>query len=204
MAELQSILTQKSSREQELEQELEKLRVGRSNGNNDNNPHQQRSSLRDSRDTVVLAAANESRFSGRANNVGESDNQSNATEHSTLWCEICETSGHDILTCTNMFGPDGGKPTGADDGRKQSTPKLANNNALRPPAGDDDDARPAPLSSVRSRSPAPPAARRPMPDPMESGPVAGKESGIMDPEKWCAMCERDGHDSVDCPFEDAF
>ncbi|KAG9256959.1 uncharacterized protein F5Z01DRAFT_442518 [Emericellopsis atlantica] len=205
VAELQSILTQKSSREQELEQELEKLRVDSSNSNNDNNTHQQqRSSLRDSRDTVVLAAANENRFSGRANNVGESDNQSNATENSTLWCEICETSGHDILTCTNMFGPDGGKPTATDDDRKQSTPKLANNNALRPPGGDDDDARPAPLSSVRSRSPAPPAASRPMPDPMESGPVAGKESGIMDPEKWCAMCERDGHDSVDCPFEDAF
>lgn len=29
-------------------------------------------------------------------------------------------------------------------------------------------------------------------------------SGVIDPEKWCALCERDGHESVDCPIEDAF
>ena len=37
-----------------------------------------------------------------------------------------------------------------------------------------------------------------------AGPVAGKESGVVDASKWCALCERDGHDSVDCPFEDEF
>src|SRR5690606_22758597 len=34
----------------------------------------------------------------------ESDAYSTATENSTLWCEICEASGHDILSCTNVFG----------------------------------------------------------------------------------------------------
>lgn len=69
----------------------------------------------------------------------------------------------------------------------------------------DDTARPAPLTTVKSKPlmQAPPSIKI-LPNPMESGPVAGKESGIMDPEKWCAVCERDGHDSVDCPFEDAF
>lgn len=31
--------------------------------------------------------------------------------------------------------------------------------------------------------------------------VAGKSSGRVDPGKWCALCEKDGHDSVDCPAE---
>lgn len=38
----------------------------------------------------------------------------------------------------------------------------------------------------------------------QAGMLAGKESGIIDPDKWCAFCERDGHDSVDCPLEMGF
>ncbi|KAG9773447.1 hypothetical protein KCU88_g5775, partial [Aureobasidium melanogenum] len=38
----------------------------------------------------------------------------------------------------------------------------------------------------------------------QAGMLAGRTSGVIDPEKWCALCERDGHDSVDCPLEDAF
>jgi ankyrin repeat protein len=37
--------------------------------------------------------------------------------------------------------------------------------------------------------------------PAKGGPVAGKESGDVDMECWCAWCWRYGHDSVDCPFE---
>lgn len=29
----------------------------------------------------------------------------------------------------------------------------------------------------------------------------GKASGTIDASKWCALCERDGHESVDCPFD---
>ncbi|KAI9886824.1 MAG: hypothetical protein M1823_001396 [Watsoniomyces obsoletus] len=32
--------------------------------------------------------------------------------------------------------------------------------------------------------------------------VPGKASGVIDSNKWCALCERDGHDSVDCPLEE--
>ncbi len=34
------------------------------------------------------------------------------------------------------------------------------------------------------------------------GMVPGKASGVIDANKWCALCERDGHESVDCPFEE--
>jgi hypothetical protein len=129
----------------------------------------------------------------------ESDDYSNFTETSTLWCEICETNGHDILTCTNMFGPDGAKTNGESQDIKRASHEELNPHT---PTGDD---APAPLAALKIKDAGPPSpAVKIMPNPMESGPVAGKESGIMDPEKWCALCERDGHDSVDCPFEDAF
>jgi chromosome segregation ATPase len=204
VAELQSILDKKETREEELEKEIVTLRRSSQQSSIPNN----RSSLRDSRDTVVMARAMEARTGEnqthkRANTLDtmvESDNYSNATENSTLWCEICETGGHDILTCTNVFGPEGAKTQGEANANKNVE---KTNLQLSPPL---DDAHPAPLSPVRSRTPQPPtpSSVRVMPNPMESGPVAGKESGIMDPEKWCAVCERDGHDSVDCPFEDAF
>jgi hypothetical protein len=63
--------------------------------------------------------------------------------------------------------------------------------------------KPAPLSPVKkSSAPVPPVAI--IPNPMDQGPVAGKGSRVVDLNKWCALCERDGHSSVDCPFEDAF
>ncbi|KAF7544192.1 hypothetical protein G7Z17_g10140 [Cylindrodendrum hubeiense] len=199
VSELQTLLDKKNNREEELEQEVESLRHGGTAPNH-------RSSLRDSRDTVILAQAyvarspeaSHKRRGSTLDTMPESDVYSNATETSTLWCEICETNGHDILTCTNMFGP---------DGAKTGDMKMDNDNShddLKPhtPTGDD---APAPLSTLRFKNNGPPSPNvKILPNPMESGPVAGKESGIMDPNKWCAVCERDGHDSVDCPFEDAF
>lgn len=210
VAELQSLLDKKNGREEELEKELETLRQdNNSSGTLQRNSMPittHRSSLRDSRDTVVLARAFQNRSPElthkRVNTLSsmpESDAYSNVTETSTLWCEICETNGHDILTCTNMFGPDGGKTNGDAPTLKDPPRSDMNSHA---PNGDD---KPAPLSPFKLKAPAlTPTDVRILPNPMESGPVAGKESGIMDPEKWCALCERDGHDSVDCPFEDAF
>ena len=205
VAELQAVLKEKSTREAELEQELDMLRGG-GFGTQENFKSAHRSSLRDSRDTVIPIRTHEQRPPQATHKRGntldtmhESDTYSTATETSTLWCEICETSGHDILTCTNMFGPDGVK-----NANETKTSKEAVREDAKPL--DTDDAHPAPLFPVKSKTPV--LATTPtvkiLPNPMESGPVAGKESGVMDPDKWCAVCERDGHDSVDCPFEDAF
>ncbi|KAG6016345.1 hypothetical protein E4U43_003872 [Claviceps pusilla] len=210
VAELQTLLDKKTSREEELEQELEALR-GSNLGTQPTSAH--RSSQRDSHDTVIPTSSLEPRspeakhkrepIHMRRNTLetmAESDAYSNATETSTLWCEICETSGHDILTCTNMFGPEGAKA--ASD--VETDRDIMQEDVKSPITLRGDDAHPAPLST----KPRTPARTTPgiksLPNPMDFGPVAGKESGIMDPEKWCAVCERDGHDSVDCPFEDAF
>ncbi|UNI14519.1 hypothetical protein JDV02_001137 [Purpureocillium takamizusanense] len=208
ITELQMLLQQKTIKEEELEQELDMLRGGAVAPSNAMS--NQRSSLRDSRDTVIAVRAHEPRSPQATHKRGntldtmhESDTYSTATETSTLWCEICETSGHDILTCTNMFDPEAAKSV---SNFKPDTGIVRE--GLKPQASlGRDDALPAPLSPVKPKTPSLATTTPPvkiLPNPMESGPVAGKESGMMDPEKWCAVCERDGHDSVDCPFEDAF
>lgn len=176
----------------------------------------------------------------------------------TLWCEICEESGHDILTCSNMFGPgkasdsnhesrDGNGSLGRKGGREvlRDVKSLSTDHVRDTDNGDHDRDRPAPLVSRRSNASIPsaspseaPSTSLPLPPvgmskvtsndessslgngaanvnsaasstPIEgtgdqAGMMAGKSSGVIDPDKWCALCERDGHDSVDCPLEDAF
>ncbi|OCT50956.1 Tip elongation protein 1 [Cladophialophora carrionii] len=171
-------------------------------------------------------------------------------ESAVLWCEICEEGGHDILTCSNMFGP--GKKASTS---KNSSPRKAGKEAPsgqfeeEPSSGVDLD-RPAPLMSrkftnntiashINSASNPPPEEDLPAPphqaddpgrpespppvdEPMaaaappsapsklvegtgaQAGMLAGRTTGVIDPEKWCALCEKDGHDSVDCPVEEAF
>jgi chromosome segregation ATPase len=262
VAELRALLESKTSREEELERELESLRrgsiltavppghrasamtvIGNAGGGGKN---ADRSSMRDSRGTVIAPVSAASTAAGHNNNGGingnngngtgtgggraalldtmpESDAYSTATENSTLWCEICETAGHDILTCTNVFPEHQGQQQGGDAGVNGNGIGGGVEREFEVDAGVP---KPAPLSPVKGASrplpsaaaaaaapePTPTAATaaagsagvRTIPNPMDSGPVAGKDSGVVDAAKWCALCERDGHDSVDCPFEDAF
>lgn len=217
VAELRAALDDKTSKEEDMEHEIEALRRGsaatvrdgRSNGT-----MAQRSSIRDSRDTVVLAQDFEHRTPEQQqpgqrrshqrahtlDTMAESDALSSVTENSTLWCELCETSGHDILTCTNMFGNPPAAPPEA-----LPTPKVTSQGSLAPPQ--DDEYKVAPLSPRLPPSDEPEGRVsepvKMIPNLNDPGPVAGKESGVIDAEAWCALCEKDGHNSVDCPFEDA-
>lgn len=228
VAELRAVIETKSNREEELERELERLRRGSATASVPNQRASatttvsngtvthERSSMRDSKGTVVswrdrevLKSPEQHRRGHTLDTMPESDAYSSATEGSTLWCEICENSGHDILTCTNMFGSKQGAPNGNIDygipailpvpqrigrdvvreGSKGLSPKT--------PGGE---FAPAPLSPHKKPSPRPSPVPI-IPNPMDQGPIAGKESGVVDVNKWCALCERDGHESVDCPFE---
>ncbi|EAQ92747.1 hypothetical protein CHGG_00982 [Chaetomium globosum CBS 148.51] len=264
VAELRALVESKTSREEDLERELESLRRGsvmtavgpashRASAMTIGSAANDRSSIRDSRGTVIappsIGSPEPQQHLGLAplkhnrgttlDTMPESDTYSTATENSTLWCEICETSGHDILTCTNVFGPDQQQRDDSSDnndiGGARTQPIEESENEYHEAAN----IKPAPLSPIKSAkptlpinspvptpttaiaptfasapvpapAPAPSAAPatspgvRTVPNPMESGPVAGKDSGVVDASKWCALCERDGHDSVDCPFEDAF
>ncbi|QVM06432.1 hypothetical protein D8B26_001143 [Coccidioides posadasii str. Silveira] len=145
----------------------------------------------------------------------ESDNHSSSTdEESAGWCEICETSGHDILTCTSMFSSSG-NTGGKNDELVQNHP---NNLTDERPSSSNavDSSIPASSfdSSVGHTNDSSPSSRRTGRDvvlgglkgigglPSSMAPVAGKASGVIDESKWCALCERDGHESIDCPFDD--
>jgi hypothetical protein len=222
--ELRALVESKVSREDELERELERLHRGsasntapshRASAMSTGTVTQDRSSIRDSKGTVVSwrdrerTSPENHRRGNTLETMPESDTYSSANES---FCELCETSGHDILTCTNMFSPNGttNGTHSRDVSGSQSQLRTGRDvvKAGLSPKSSHDDYKPAPLSPVKTKAvpavPAVPAAVRIIPNPMESGPVAGKESGAINMDKWCGVCEREGHDSIDCPFEDAF
>lgn len=229
VSELRTVVETKSNREEELERELEHLRRGSAFGpglnqrasamtiTSNGTIGQERSSVRDSKGTVVSwrdrDVSEQHRRGNTLDTMPESETYSSATDESTLWCEICETAGHDILTCTNMFGSkqnissngNGGHVTQATVSSQQRTGKDVVREGLKglSPKTPNSEFAPAPLSPLKKPSPKPSPVSI-IPNPMDQGPVAGKDSGIIDANKWCALCERDGHESVDCPFDNAF
>ncbi|KAI8965967.1 hypothetical protein F5Y11DRAFT_310981 [Daldinia sp. FL1419] len=213
--ELRSLINDKSHREEELEREIETLRRNGASMNRVSSAtigSANRSSYRDSKGTVVPShdirspEATHKRVK-TLDTMPESDAYSSVTETSTLWCEICETNGHDILTCTGMFGSqnEDNKNTVNDQASDKTRESFK---SLSVPSSTNEEDTPRPLSPMKPRAaiapPPPPAAVKILPNPQDLGPLAGKDSGVVDPEKWCALCERDGHDSIDCPLEDAF
>ncbi|KAI1383212.1 uncharacterized protein F4822DRAFT_68815 [Hypoxylon trugodes] len=216
--ESRSLVDNKNIREEELEHELEALRRGNATNHRVSSTtigSANRSSYRDSKGTVILAreAHSPEAIHKRAQTLDtmpESDAYSSVTETSTLWCEICETGGHDILTCTNMFGPqnDQGKNGAGDHGYGKTGRDIVREGLknLSVPTDASEEDTPRPLSPMKPKAVAapPPPTVKILPNPQDPAPLAGKDSGVVDPEKWCALCERDGHDSIDCPLEDAF
>ncbi|KAL4913819.1 hypothetical protein BDW62DRAFT_213931 [Aspergillus aurantiobrunneus] len=121
--------------------------------------------------------------SARLETMHESDGRSE--DGGSLWCEICETGGHDILSCTNMFGAEAkNKPTEQDEpshngGSAEEQPSAASAPKESP-------------SSNHSQNTTPQKTGR---DVVFEGlrgvgltssmaPVAGKASGVIDESKW--------------------
>jgi uncharacterized protein YcbK (DUF882 family) len=208
--ELEALIERKAYREEELESELDRLRSLSSVHPQDK--HKSASTVRSHRlsdRTVVPGVFPEHAAPPPPRNLEtmhEGDSHSTMTDGSALWCEICETGGHDILTCTNMFGNQESKPRGSSESQRTGRDVVVEGlKGLAPPRQNHDIDRPAPLATRKSTERLPhtiPTLKAP--DPNDQGMVAGKNSGVIDEQKWCALCERDGHESVDCPFEDAF
>jgi hypothetical protein len=78
----------------------------------------------------------------------------------------------------------------------------ASSSSAFPESSTDDDADFKSAISEKKKS-----VHLPPPPPMVDGsfgPIAGRETGVINMNKWCALCERDGHESVDCPLETDF
>ena len=214
--ELEGLVDRKTYREEELEHEIKRLREnaahvsGSSNGyierppaSNHHRPNLSKHSSDDWREQTL----DNGHRGGQPESMPESDSHSTTmTDSSALYCDMCETFGHEILTCPTINGePSDHQPTAAKPnpspqrmGRDIATEGLKGLGVSSPSTNH----YPAPLSPARSPAITPRA--NPMPNPMEQGPVAGKNSGVIDGDRWCALCERDGHESVDCPFEDMY
>ncbi|KAK6526505.1 hypothetical protein TWF694_005088 [Orbilia ellipsospora] len=127
----------------------------------------------------------------------------------TPYCDLCEKSGHDILSCTEMFA---GKASKKDSVATFTTLEKAGMTPLPLNTGgvvgrssleeaDDRSGNGGGVSLNRAVTPNPPMKEEET-DANGLPAVAGKSSGVVDRGKWCALCERDGHDSVDCPLDD--
>jgi hypothetical protein len=209
--ELRGLVERKAFREEELERELEKLRaqIGLveqresviSNGVSEHTAtEEKRTSERDSRGTVVNwnEAPHRREPSSNLDPMPESDGRSSANS-SVLWCEICETGGHDILNCSAMGGESTPKENGVRNGKDVVIEGLRNLSVSS------DRTRPSALNPTKPPGTAPTA---PLPIPSlnnsNSSLVPPKGSAVADPDKWCALCESEGHDVTACPNEDAF
>ncbi|KIW07573.1 uncharacterized protein PV09_01528 [Verruconis gallopava] len=210
--ELQGLIERKNFHEEELEREVERLKGIEqrasviSNGLSDRTAVQdKRSSARDSKGTVVNWRGSSGRIEAMAPHA-EADTQSVSTGSGILWCEICETSGHDILTCTSI------DKVSTNGGNEHDMDALSRHMQKASISSLDPD-KPKPLATSLHKKPSignlpaasstPPTA--PLPNPYKLGDsVAAGKDGTKDPSKWCALCERDGHDSINCSFEDQF
>ncbi|RKF65531.1 putative tip elongation protein 1 [Erysiphe neolycopersici] len=114
----------------------------------------------------------------------ESDAYSSANES---FCELCETPGHDILICSKVFTL----------GSNRLPSSVKNDNDFLAPYSDN-------KPSLSPKKVSRPISEQVIINSIETEPIAGKESGVIDMDKWCAVCERDGHESIDCPFEDTY
>ena len=265
--ELEDLVDRKTFREEELENEIQRLRKAAAHVSASSNGHSERTaqpgSKHHNQHGSNASVEWESRTSPTSpfqpppfprsnpssnsrphvNPTPESDSHSTTmTESSNLWCDLCDTAGHDILSCTNMGAStskskDIRPPSSHARKAQYTSPRVQshdreedysldhnlNENHYRYPShqhpvshfSTSSPSITAPVSTIPEHSamditpkPAPPlqapAVPTPMPNPMDTGLVAGKLSGIADGSKWCAICERDGHDATDCPFEGQF
>jgi len=225
---LKSLIDRKNHREEELERELEQLRtIGSKHASisaySDRTAIQdKRSSGRDSKGTTLAwrLSPHRRKDSTPLAHVTETESASGtASTGGPLWCDICDAAGHDILTCP---GVDARRPTAIGSPAKAAAPPTpaaptspppVKTPPARPPRDDPD--LPRPLATFAKKTAAvgnaaamgaPPTAppTAPLPNPYDASLVAGKDGSRPDPNKWCALCERDGHDSINCAFEDQF
>jgi hypothetical protein len=214
--ELQGLIERKGFHEEELEREVERLRGVEqrvsviSNSFSDKTTTQEkRSSGRDSKGTVVNWRGSSGRIEGPPL-TPMAETETGSTGSGVLWCEICETSGHDILTCTSIDKTAEGSESTTQTEDSESVDAVATRLHSASISSQDPD-KPKPLSTPLSKKPSqaslPPISgappNMPLPSPYDASVIAGKD-GSRDPNKWCALCERDGHDSINCSFEDQF
>jgi len=99
------------------------------------------------------------------------------------WCEACETEGHDILSC-RIFARGGGHNVDGADEEEAEGDEAEDESAY------DDTAGSHAIDGKKHTDGAMKAQNA-----HSNGVVA------VEQDKWCALCEQDGHLAFDCPNE---
>ena len=92
-----------------------------------------------------------------------------------------------------------GAPKPLENGKRNG--KDAVIEGLRNLSVTSDRIRPSALTPTKSPGNAPTV---PLPILFNESLVPPKGAVVADPDKWCALCESEGHDVTACPNEDAF
>ncbi|CAI7590924.1 unnamed protein product [Penicillium bialowiezense] len=203
MREIEETVDYKDSRIEELERELQEMHLhsGRNRSSTVTSPKQHKPTHSADR-TVVPPdwhdAPTEPRHHRGASNTSQSrletmHESEQASDEDALWCEICETGGHDILNCTSMFGSGQNAEHKPEEPEEPEEP-IEKTEPLRPkeheePLKTGKDVVMEGLKGIGGLG-------------SSMAPIAGKSSGVIDESKWCALCERDGHESIDCPLDE--
>jgi chromosome segregation ATPase len=188
---LQAALEESRLEREELEREVEQLRRDNASSKMAGQNHARHASestekalpMRPRRDTVKAPAPLDEHT---VHEQDEEDHQDDGPasnhdhESEALFCELCKSPEHDTLDCTSLRGP-------ASDSlaREEST------HHHQPEPAD----MPKPLSlGSREKEDTPP---KDLAAEMAKEKAAAEE----DEDKWCALCEQDGHLAFDCPQE---
>ncbi|KAK6434238.1 hypothetical protein LTR95_009576 [Oleoguttula sp. CCFEE 5521] len=190
---LQTSLDTTTAEKEELEREVEQLRRdgaaasapttnGHSHQRNDSQMTQKVLPNRSRGDTVKATFADRARQAALDNLTRQDDTavlnhqddepRSDGEEEADgVFCELCKKSDHDTLDCTQLQTAAGGHDSHQDDGEPETEAAVK------------------PLSPVKAKADAGVGAS-------VTEEVNGKEE-----DKWCALCEKDGHLAYDCPEE---
>lgn len=213
---LRDLIERKAFREEELEREIELLKEQLTASTQresvvSNNPseytlrEEKHSSGRDSKGTVLSwKDAPRHNPPPTFDPTPESADSHSTTDGGDVWCGFCEESGHDILNCPVMGGADAPKPLAPRSTNGDNDVVIE---GLRTLSLSPDDARP-PIRTPSKSSGNAPSAPLPPPvfpaSPSATKLVPPKGGEKADPDKWCALCESEGHDVTACPMEDEF
>jgi myosin heavy subunit len=212
LTKLKNALKESQAEKERLEMELEQLR--RDTATNNGHPQDQSPAPTHNRNESELTAiasrpradtsfkstfAEHARSKGLESEKSVSPRTSGVTKATTeVYCEMCESSDHDTLEC-NTF-----QTASSGNGRDSNS----NSNYSADEEGAPLQARPAKLdtSKLKPGSDAVPAPLSPKLGKKgnfsgEAEKETAKKPETKDSEKWCALCEKDGHLAYECPDE---
>ncbi|KAI5205567.1 hypothetical protein AUEXF2481DRAFT_1909 [Aureobasidium subglaciale EXF-2481] len=194
-SELQGLIDRKAFREEELERAVDQLRRA----------------AEQERDSIINteAAAEEvprHHLSRSPENVRSPTRyRSPRKDEQRLWCDSCDSPGHDTRTCPDAEGVDNHESNGGHEGQPKHDEPEPEHELSQSMQGLNVSAPSRDRYNDKLEAPAPLSLRKTLSNNSNNNVAENtkdsKDTSEMDNDKWCALCEKDGHLAFDCPDE---